>query len=151
MTNRRDVGATEVVRGHDAATVGWIRRAEASTVRCTVYDPADAPPQAHVAIARMASPDPDLDTAILSILDVPVGTGETIALAYQRKEAALLNVFAALDVNTSRVMHARLSLPRAGDTVAERFGRLTMDRRGRLLAFLADVRRRHALATRGRR
>ncbi|MCW5802151.1 MAG: hypothetical protein KIT31_07170 [Deltaproteobacteria bacterium] len=50
-----------------------------------------------------------------------------------------------LDVSASRSMYARLSSPRSDDPLAERFARLTAERRARLLGFLADVRRRTAI------
>jgi hypothetical protein len=104
-----------------------------------VHRPPPAPPP----------PDAALDARLLTILNTPPRPGETIAATYQRKEQLLGDAFSTLDIPRSRAMHARLSSPATGDTLAEKFSRLTSDRRGRLLAFLADVRRR--LATGGRR
>ncbi len=87
-------------------------------------------------------PDP-FDTLLIEALDAPL-QGETIAVAYQHKEARLREVFATVSAVDARSLHARLSTPQPDDTVAERFARLAADRRARLLAFLADARRRSA-------
>ena len=86
------------------------------------------------------------DAVLVSILDAPLFPGETAREGFRRKEAELRSVFVQLPVATQRALHARLSNPRAGDQLAERFARLTADRRMRLLTFLADARRREALA-----
>ena len=86
------------------------------------------------------------DAALASILDAPLIPGETAREGFLRKEAELRVSFAQLPVTSQRALHARLSNPRAGDQLAERFARLTADRRMRLLTFLADARRREALA-----
>ena len=86
------------------------------------------------------------DAALASILDAPLIPGETAREGFLRKEAELRVSFAQLPVTSQRALHARLSTPRAGDQLAERFARLTADRRMRLLTFLADARRREALA-----
>ena len=80
------------------------------------------------------------DAHLLAILDAPRGLS--------RREAELASAFAALPIFDQRALHARLSAPCAGDTLAERFSKLAADLRTRLIAFLADVRRRAASATR---
>jgi hypothetical protein len=99
---------------------------------------------------RVQPIDPALDATLIGILGEPPRPAETIAAAYQRKEVSLREVFARLDVPASRAMHARLALPRPDDQLAEQFGRLTAERRGRLRDFLADVRRRQAIGMRRR-
>ena len=86
------------------------------------------------------------DAALVSILEAPLAAGETAREGFRRKEAELRTAFAQLPVVAQRALHARLANPRAGDQLAERFARLTADRRTRLLTFLADARRREALA-----
>jgi hypothetical protein len=86
------------------------------------------------------------DAALLSILEAPLQPGETAREGFLRKEAELRSAFAQLPTVEQRALHARLANPRSGDQLAERFGRLTADRRTRLLTFLADARRREALA-----
>jgi len=90
------------------------------------------------------------DARLIAILDAPLALGETAAVGFARKEHELGAAFAALSVLESRAMHARLSTVKQGDELAHKFARLTVERRGRLLNFLADARRREALAI-GRR
>jgi hypothetical protein len=86
------------------------------------------------------------DAPLLAILDAPLRDGEPRQVGYRRKEAELRRVFAALAVPDARALHARLDCPRPGDMLAARFAGLIAERRGRLLAFLADARRRAARA-----
>jgi hypothetical protein len=80
------------------------------------------------------------------VLESPQEYGETIEVAFRRKEQALVSLFAALGPRDALALHARLSSPREGDALAARFARLVRERRDRLLAFLADARRREAVA-----
>lgn len=99
-------------------------------------------------VPRPPAPTPaSLDARLIAILDAPLAPGETFAVGYARKEAELGAAFAPLAVADARSLHARLSAARLGDELATRFARLTADRRGRLLTFLADVRRRQAIAS----
>lgn len=93
---------------------------------------------------------PTIDGRLIAILDAPLAPGETAMTGFQRKEAELGAVFATLSVLESRALHARLVAPKPGDELAHKFARLTVERRARLMAFLADCRRREALAM-GRR
>ena len=86
------------------------------------------------------------DAACISILDAPLLPGETARIGFLRKEAELRAAFTQLPTAAQRALHARLANPAPGDQLAERFARLTLDRRTRLLTFLADARRREALA-----
>jgi len=87
-----------------------------------------------------------LDARMLAILASGPAHGETLDAAFRRKEHELGAVFARLSVAESRALHRRLSVPAQDDLVAARFGQLIVERRGRLLAFLADARRREAIA-----
>lgn len=83
------------------------------------------------------------DARLLAILDredihVPA------AVAFARKEKELGEAFAALPILDQRALHSRLSVVREGDMLADKFNRLTQERRARLLNFLADARRRAA-------
>jgi hypothetical protein len=86
------------------------------------------------------------DGPILAVLDAPLDLGERAYDGYRRKERELGVLFAALPVLEARTLHARLADPRRGDALADHFHRLVADRRTRLLGFLADARRRAALA-----
>jgi hypothetical protein len=54
-------------------------------------------------------------------------------------------LFARVSVNDARALHRRLSLSLADDPIATRFSRLVVERRARLMVFLADARRREAV------
>lgn len=111
----------------------------------------DRPSSPTIAIRPPSAPRPDtLDARLIAILDAPLALGETAAAGFARKEHELGAAFAALSVLESRAMHARLASPQPKDELANKFARLTIERRGRLLAFIADARRREAI-TAGRR
>lgn len=86
----------------------------------------------------------ELEATLCAVLD-DAHAADTIAVAFARKEAALRNVFATLDAATARALHHRLYRDNARDGLVVRFARLGPERRARLLAFLADARRREAL------
>lgn len=111
-----------------------------------VYEP---DPIAIGRLAPAAKPAPittSLDPRILAILDAPLAIGETAMAGFARKEQELGSTFAQLSVIEARALGLRLSNARPGDLLAEKFGRLTVERRNRLLNFLADARRRQAIA-----
>jgi hypothetical protein len=76
--------------------------------------------------------------------------GETIDMAYRRKEEQIGAVFGGLSVLEARALHRRLTTTPTSDLLATQFSRLVEARRARLLAFLLDTRRRQAV-TRARR
>jgi hypothetical protein len=88
----------------------------------------------------------EIESAILAVLEGPVGFGETIETTFRRKEHELGALFAKLSVSECRALHKRLENPKAGDALALRFGAMIAVRRARLLAFLQDARRREAIA-----
>jgi len=82
------------------------------------------------------------DARLLAILEAPMR--EPTQAGFARKERELGEAFAALPVFDQRALQARLSVVRPGDVLAEKFNRLTHERRQRLLNFLGDARRRAA-------
>lgn len=111
-----------------------------------------APPRPGAAVIHTSSTiAAGHDARLLAILDRDDGTVPAL-VAYARKEKELGESFAALPILEQRAMHARLSRAQDGDVLAEKFNRLTPERRTRLLNFLNDARRRaaQASATRGR-
>jgi hypothetical protein len=106
---------------------------------------APAAPAAPAVAAPPPPPAPTVDEQLIAILEAPLAPGETVASGYHRKEAALGAVLAALTVPEARALHARLLAARPGDPLADKLTRLTAERRHRLIAFLADARRREAL------
>ena len=111
----------------------------------------DSAVQASDATSRPAPPAqlpvelPELDRSILGILVSDARPGECLSDAFQRKERELAAIFAELSATAASALHRRLSHPASDDSLALRFGRLIVDRRMRLLAFLADAPRREAL------
>jgi len=87
--------------------------------------------------------DAETERELLQILRAPASG--TARQAFHGKEHALGAVFARLTPLQARALHPRLANPREGDALAEAFARLVIDRRVRLLAFLADARRRAAI------
>lgn len=84
-----------------------------------------------------------LEGELVAVLAAPVEG--SVAAAYQRKEVALRAVLARLPAAECRVLAARLRCVCPGDPLASLFGRMTAERRGRLLAYLDDARRREAV------
>ncbi len=84
------------------------------------------------------------DARLIAILDSD--HGEPVHFAFARKERELGAAFAALPILDQRGLHTRLATVRSGDLLAEKFNRLSIDRRTRLLDFLGDARRRAARA-----
>ena len=91
-------------------------------------------------------PIPTACDPLLAILDAPLHAGETVAAGFARKERELGAAFAKLTVLAAYALRKRLANPLRDDVLAEKFARLTVERRNRLLQFLADARRRAALA-----
>jgi hypothetical protein len=91
------------------------------------------------------------DAALIAILEAPLAWGETLRDGFDRKEREFAFACAALPPSDARTLQTRLANPGAGDALAARFARLTAERRERLLDFLADARRREALAATFRR
>ena len=84
---------------------------------------------------------------LLAILTAPLLPGESALCGHQRREHQLAAILATLSVGEARTLHQRLSRPpSATDTLASKFAALILDRRCRLLAFIADTRRRAAIA-----
>ena len=86
-----------------------------------------------------------LEAEIAAAIDAPLLPGEQLAAAFRRKELTLGDLFARLTVVEARELHRRFTRTAADDALAVRFNRLVSERRARLLAFLADARRREAL------
>ena len=101
-------------------------------------------PAKRPAAARQSSASKD--AAFIAIIAAPLEWDETAYVGFDRKEAELRTAFAALSVLEARALQSRLSNPRSGDQLAAAFMRLTGERRARLINFLADARRREALA-----
>ena len=118
--------------------------AEAPALR--LVDP--SPPVAALPTSVVAAPigKLDRDPEILAVLAATALAGESTDAFHRRKEHLLGALFAALGASEAEALHERLSATSRGDDrVAAQFGRLVVERRERLLAFLADARRREAI------
>ncbi len=88
---------------------------------------------------------PWFEELLLEILARPVIAGSARE-AYLQKEREIGNVFGRLAVLEAWTLHKRLSIARSDDGLATAFERLVPERRTRLLTFLAEARRRAAMA-----
>ena len=82
---------------------------------------------------------------LVAILVTPVLATETALVGNARKEREVAGVFAGLTVIEAWWLHKRLLSAAPGDALVVAFARLVTERRQRLLAFLADARRRAAI------
>jgi hypothetical protein len=90
-----------------------------------------------------------IDCQLIDVLVRTPGPGETIEMCFVRKERELGELFAALSVIDARALHRRLVRdPAPGDELAVVFSRLKIERRRRLVDFLADARRRAVVTKR---
>lgn len=94
-----------------------------------------------VAVRPPSELDPQIEQRMIAILVSDREGGETIELAYKRKEHELATAFAGLTAAQARALHARLLAPRQDDALASSFARLVETRRIRLMAFLLTARR----------
>jgi len=88
--------------------------------------------------------DLTLDDRIVEAACASPSDGRSVHLAFREKELQLGAIFAALSIADAHALHRRLTIPATNDPVASAFGRLTKERRDRLLRFLGDARRRAA-------
>ncbi len=86
-----------------------------------------------------------IEASIIATLTRPLRPGENHQSGNANREAELQGVFATLDALQSAELLRRLDLDRPDDALARAFGRIVIERRTRLRAFLADTRRRQAL------
>ncbi len=92
-----------------------------------------------------------LERTLIEILARDPELRETIDAAFRRKEQQVGDVFAALSPSDARALLERLEAGRDADSLSKHFSRFAVERRQRLLAFLADTPRRMELARKGRR
>lgn len=118
-----------------------------------VSPPATARPNAlasrRAAVSIKRATPVSSEVPLIAILDRPLGKGEPASIGFARKEHDLIAAFAKLTVLEARAIHARLTINAPDDVLAAKFALLTVDRRTRLLYFLADARRREAVGAKG--
>jgi hypothetical protein len=87
----------------------------------------------------------EIEAEMIAILERPRGR-ESADVAFRKKEAELIATLDRLTADESRNLYKRLGRRVvAGDRLSELFGGLIAERRARLLAFVADARRREVL------
>ncbi len=96
--------------------------------------------------SQLPSVTAGVETAMVRILTGGLRIGETIESGYRRKEHELATLLGTLTVIEARALQRRLELAATDDVLAQQFARLSRDRRHRLISFLADARRRQAVA-----
>jgi hypothetical protein len=84
----------------------------------------------------------EIEARLIATLSDGPRVGETYAVAFQRKEHELGELFATLTPIELLALERRLTMPAQDDELAARFSRLVVERRKRLLAFLARARTR---------
>lgn len=88
----------------------------------------------------------ELEEAIIAVITRPLAAGESHQLGNANRERELCGLLARLDVVQAHHLGRRLDVARANDPLVAAFQRLVLDRRQRVRAFLADARRRVAIA-----
>jgi hypothetical protein len=107
---------------------------------------------AEMAVAPpMVAPPIPIEGEMLAILVRPLAASDSALIGHARKERELVSLLDRLTAIESHFLHKRLAAPRSDDRLAIAFGRLMIERRSRLLAYLRDARRRAAFATAARR
>ncbi|MDX2091734.1 MAG: hypothetical protein SFX73_27990 [Kofleriaceae bacterium] len=91
-----------------------------------------------------ARPPETLAGRLIALLDAPCTPYETLDEGFARKERELGAMFAALAAGEARAMRFRLTACKAGDELANKFARLSLERRARLLVLLLENRGRPA-------
>ena len=89
--------------------------------------------------------NPSIDQALIDLILAPLGRDESSSNGHARKEREIGRLFGSLSVMEAWTLHRRLANPQSDDAAATAFGRMIVERRNRLLAFLGDPRRRAAL------
>lgn len=122
----------------------------ASSPALSVYEPTattdDAPTRPTFQLSA------ELEAQLITIIDAPIDG--SAATGFARKEQQLGAAFAALSLQQSRELLRRLKVNTLDNPVATadvlraRFATFVVERRNRLLAFLADAPRRAAIARR---
>lgn len=132
---------------HSTAAGFGFRTNVSHTTERSIAGPSIAAPIWEPAVKVTPSTTPSISLPIHEIVGVimqPLAPGETHQAGNDRKESELVEIFRRLTPIESAALHKRLSNAPPNDVLAATFGRLVAIRRTRLLAFLADARRRAA-------
>lgn len=91
------------------------------------------------------APESGLEHLLIEILRAPADQTLTVREAYARKEQALCDVIAAAPFIEVWMLHKRVTIGRSDDQLVAALQRLSPERRTKVIAFMADARRRDAL------
>lgn len=113
----------------------------ASTPHHPIWEPTtvSAPGRLEILIPAL------IEASIIATLTRALRPDETHQTGNANREAELRDLFDTLDPLQAREVLRRLDVNRSDDPLARAFGRLVIERRSRLRAFLADARRRQVL------
>lgn len=85
-----------------------------------------------------------IEDELIKVLESPIDCCETHRAGYDRKERELLALLDGLTPVEAHELGRRLALASVNDRIVRAFSRLAADRRARVVAFIADTRRRIA-------
>lgn len=83
-----------------------------------------------------------VDALLTAILVSPRREAESYVDTFRRKERELLHALGGRTAVESLALQRRLTTPRSGDVLAAEFSKLVVERRNRILLYLAECRRR---------
>jgi len=145
LSMRRIEIVSTVPRQQVASTPRLSAVATEDTTSTAAYEASGDPVGQHQPFTLAWTPlTADLDDRIVEAACASPSDGRSVHLAFREKELQLGAIFAALSIADAHALHRRLTIPATNDPVASAFGRLTKERRDRLLRFLGDARRRAA-------
>ena len=106
-------------------------------------------PPAFSAVPASAAPVViPIEREIIELLERPIDSSETHRAGHDRKECELIALLDTLTAVEALAVARRLANGRAGDALVAAFHlRLSADRRGRVVAFVTNTRRRIAVRT----
>jgi hypothetical protein len=142
----------ETSASQPADQIATRRRALAATTNSIWEPPATNQVTTDAVLAHTKAPTmlaPDREWKLIALILRPIRPEEGHQLGNEHREQELRDAFGALNAVEAFQMRRRLELDSASDKLALAFRRLVPERRRRLIAFLADPKRRAANRTRG--
>ena len=113
-----------------------LKRRETSSL---IWEPTPAPSEAKPPVTI------SIEHEIIGLIERPIDPTETHREGNERKERELCTLLDRLTDLEAHTMRRRLAAARSNDDLVVAFGRLSIDRRARIIAFIEDTRRRHAM------
>jgi hypothetical protein len=94
-----------------------------------------------VAAAKTTVAAIPIESQLIATIEQPLHANETSRVGHDRKEREVATLLAQLTPAQSLALSKRLSVNASDDPLAVAFGRLVVERRNRLVAFLERLRR----------